>query len=85
MKDAPLNSQQVGGVSLPRIQENVNKILAGQKAPPIKVDGNMIVDGNHRYIAGRITGVEPPIQPWAGGRPNGIVDWMKMLISPEYW
>jgi len=85
MKDAPLNSQQLGGVSRPRIQENVNKILAGEKAPFIKVDGNMIVDGNHRYIAGRITGIEPPIQPWAGGRPNGIVSWMEMLISPEYW
>ncbi|HVJ20055.1 MAG TPA: hypothetical protein VM686_31790 [Polyangiaceae bacterium] len=59
MKDAPLMSQQAGGVSLPRIQANVNKLLAGEVAPAIKVDGKMIVDGNHRYIAGRIFGREP--------------------------
>ncbi|HSO00225.1 MAG TPA: hypothetical protein VLS89_18160, partial [Candidatus Nanopelagicales bacterium] len=67
MKDAPLSSQQAGGVSLPTVQRYVDKLLSGEVAPPIKVDGRMIVDGNHRYIAGRILGQEPAIQPWAGG------------------
>ena len=85
MKNAPLNSQQRKGVSLPKVQEYVDMIRAGTQAPPIKVDGNMIVDGNHRYIAGRICGVEPPIQPWAGGRPNGVIPWNNIPIDPTPW
>jgi hypothetical protein len=85
MKDAPLTSQQAGGVSLPRVQQYVDKLLAGEVAPAIKVDGNLIVDGNHRYIAGRVLGQEPAIQPWAGGRPDRAVPWDKIRISPESW
>ncbi len=85
MKDAPLVSQQAGGVSLPRVQAYVNRLLAGEAAPAIKVDGKMIVDGNHRYIAGRIFGREPPIQSWVGGRPERAVPWSEILVHPEAW
>ncbi len=43
MKDASLFSQQAGGVSLPRVQEFVDRLRAGEVAPAIKVDGKMIV------------------------------------------
>jgi RHS repeat-associated protein len=85
MRDAPLRSQQAGGVSLPRVQAYVDRLLAGEAAPAIKVDGQMIVDGNHRYIAGRILGREPPIQPWAGGRPGSAVQWDALPIDPAAW
>lgn len=50
-----------------------------------KVDGRMIVDGNHRYIAGRIIGQEPAIQPWVGGRPSSAVPWESLPIDPVVW
>ncbi|MFC6570828.1 hypothetical protein ACFQDJ_04185 [Pseudomonas brassicacearum] len=28
------------------------------------MDGNVIVDGNHRYIAAKILGLEPDVVPW---------------------
>ncbi len=40
----------------------VDQLAAGSPAPPIKVDGSIIVDGNHRYIAGQIRG-QPPVVP----------------------
>jgi len=91
MKDAPLKSQQRGGISLPRVREFVDKLNAGETPPAIKVDNGMIVEGNHRY------GGEPPlycwtdrrqrapIQPWAGGRPERVVGWDQMPISNERW
>src|ERR1051325_797220 len=85
MKGAPLQSQQAGGVSLPRVQEYVDRLLAGESAPAIKVDGLMIVDGNHRYIAGRILGTEPSIQPWMGGRPGSAIPWENLPIDPAAW
>jgi hypothetical protein len=43
-------------VSLPMIKDYVAQLVAGRIAPAIKVDGNIIVDGNHRYIAGQLVG-----------------------------
>ncbi|WP_411681642.1 hypothetical protein, partial [Clostridium thailandense] len=84
MKDAPLKTQQ-GAVNLPAIQRYVTRLEGGEIAPAIKVDNGIIVDGNHRYIAGRIFGKEPLQVPGAGGRPNSIIDWSKLKIDPFDW
>ncbi|WP_437814644.1 hypothetical protein [Sorangium sp. So ce1078] len=53
--------------------------------PAIKVGGRMIVDGNYRYIAARVFGHEPAIQPWAGGRPGSVISWDEIRIDPKAW
>ncbi|RDA69977.1 hypothetical protein DVH07_05055 [Hafnia paralvei] len=58
----PMQTLQ-GDVSLPAIQRYVDRLLKGDIAPPIKVDGNVIVDGNHRYISGKVLGVTPETTP----------------------
>ena len=45
-------------VSIPRIERYVEDMLKGDKFPPIKVDGNVIVDGHHRFIASKIAKVD---------------------------
>ncbi len=85
MRDAPLESQQKGGISLPRVQQFVDRLLGGEEPPAIKVDDNMIVDGNHRYIAARILGIKPVLQPWAGGRPANAVRWEDLPIDLKFW
>ncbi|WP_063545307.1 hemagglutinin repeat-containing protein [Pseudomonas putida] len=54
-----------GAVSLPAVQRYVDRILKGDVAPAIKMDGNVIVDGNHRYIAAKILGRNPDVTPGA--------------------
>ncbi|WP_159397341.1 hypothetical protein [Sorangium cellulosum] len=83
MKDAPLASQQSAGISLPNIQRYVDKLFAGEVAPAIKVDGKIIIDGNHRYIAGRILGQEPAVQPWAGGNHSRVFPGKCMVNHGE--
>ena len=85
MKNAPLSSQQAGGVSLPNVQNYVDRLLNGELAPAIKVDGNIIVDGNQRYIAARILGQEPSVQSWVGGRPGDVVSWSDLPIDLVSW
>jgi hypothetical protein len=51
-------------VSASVIQSYVNAIEAGQVLPPIYVDMDVIVDGNHRYIAGLLCRKPVPEQPW---------------------
>jgi RHS repeat-associated protein len=46
-------------ISRPAIENYVRRLEAGEIAPAIRVDGNVIVDGNHRYVAGRLVGNEP--------------------------
>jgi hypothetical protein len=84
MKGAPLKSQQAR-VSLPTIRKYAQMLREGKVPPAIKVDQGIIVEGNHRYIAGRICGKDPPIQPWAGGRPAQVVPWEKILIDAAEW
>jgi hypothetical protein len=84
MQNAPLMTQQ-SAVSLPAVQRYVQMLQAGTRAPAIKVDNGIIVDGNHRYIAGRIAGVEPQIQSWVGGRAERVIDWAKVVIDPKDW
>ena len=43
MKDAPLRSQQAGGISLPLVQKYVDMLAAGELGPAIKVEGRIIV------------------------------------------
>lgn len=62
LKDSPMQSTQ-GAVSRPVVERYVRMLEAGQEPPPISVDGNIVVDGNHRYIAGRLVGKEPPQVP----------------------
>ena len=85
MKDAPLKTQQKA-VSIPVIQEYVNRVLAGEvDIPDIKVDGDIIVDGNHRYITSRITGTDVGIKAWSGGKPDNVIDWTDVILDSFDW
>jgi RHS repeat-associated protein len=85
LKDAPLKTQQDFGVSLPVVQRYVNMLQEGNVAPPIKVDNGIIVNGNHRYVAGRVFGVEPEQIQWGGANPNRAVDWNNIPIDKVDW
>lgn len=67
-------------VSKPVIQNYVDRILKGETdVPPIKVDGN------HRYIASRIVGIEIDTIPWSGGNPDKIISWMDVVLDDFDW
>ncbi|NHN35239.1 hypothetical protein [Paenibacillus agricola] len=58
MQGAPLHAQQ-SGVSLPVVQRYAERLANGEITPPsIKDDGNVLVDGYHRYIASRLVGIQ---------------------------
>lgn len=46
-----------------RCQRYVDQLLAGEIPPSIKMDGDVIVDGNHRHIAARILGRDIEVIP----------------------
>jgi hypothetical protein len=76
-----------GKVSLPMIQRYVKMLENGLVAPPIKVADGIIVEGNHRYIAGRLFGVEPAQVPYlvSPSQMNRAVPIQKTIVDLLDW
>lgn len=50
-------------VSIPAVARYTALIERGSIAPPVKMDGNTIVDGNHRMVAGLLCNQIPASTP----------------------
>jgi hypothetical protein len=61
VKDSTLLTQQEE-VSVPVVAAYTMMIEQGSVPPPVKMDGQIIVDGNHRMVAAILCGTNPPIQ-----------------------
>jgi Pretoxin HINT domain len=66
-------------VSGGRIQKYEELLRQGVDLGPIKVDGNIIVDGHHRYIASQLAGVE--LRQVPGVRPSFKLDQPSLPIG----
>jgi RHS repeat-associated protein len=69
-------------VSASIIQLYVTDIENGIVLPPIRVDGNIIVDGNHRYVAFRLCRMEAPIQPWTAPLSAPRFPVQTLIVQP---
>lgn len=77
-----------GEVSGPMVERYVGKLQQGSKAPPIKVTNDgVIVEGNHRYVAGRLFGVEPTTVPGTlpPSQASRVVPMEQTKVSPNDW
>jgi RHS repeat-associated protein len=76
-----------GKVSMPVVQRYVGMLEEGSVAPPIKVANGVIVEGNHRYVAGRIFGVVPEQVPYAisPSQMNRVVPIQKTVVDFLDW
>jgi filamentous hemagglutinin len=72
-------------VSLPAIQRYVDKLLNGEIAPAIKMDADTIVDGVHRYIAGRLVGKPPAINPGTAASSRAAQPISEIKVDPADW
>jgi RHS repeat-associated protein len=51
-----------GAVSLPQVQKYVDMLIEGKSAPAITKVGDAIVEGHHRYIAGKLMDIMPEVR-----------------------
>ncbi len=76
-----------GSISLPMVQRYVKMLEDGFIAPPINVADGVIIEGNHRYVAGRIFGAEPSSVP--GTLPTSQASQVKPIqqikVDPVDW
>lgn len=87
LKNAPLKTKQVG-VSIPIVKRFYALLQEGSEAPPIKVCDGVIVDGNHRYIAGLLFGKAPEIVPATTSsiwKITPVVKWADINCDLHDW
>lgn len=84
MRDAPLKTLQ-RSVSKVGVNRYVERLRRGEVLEPIYVDGDIIVDGNHRYIACRLVGAEISVAPWARPSHAVIVPWDNVFVDDQDW
>ena len=69
----------------PVVQRIHRKMLAGIKFKGIKVDGELIIDGHHRYIASLLAGAKMEIVPWKSSSATSPVSWHTVSLVLEDW
>jgi len=87
LEGATIKTTQEAGVSIPAVERYVRMLEAGNPAPAIQVADGVIVNGNHRYVAGRIFGVEPPQVPGtlAPSQVPQIKPIQQIKLDPTDW
>ncbi|NMR36046.1 RHS repeat-associated core domain-containing protein, partial [Chryseobacterium aquaticum] len=87
LQDSNLQTAQ-GVVSGPMVERYVQMAQDGSVAPPIKVTPNgVIVDGNHRYVAGKLTGNEPAQVPGtlSPSQQSKVQPVQNTKVDPNDW
>jgi RHS repeat-associated protein len=87
LKDSNLQTAQ-GVVSGPMVERYVQMAQDGSTAPPIKVTSDgVIVDGNHRYVAGKLTGNEPAQVPGSlsPSQQSKVQPVQNTKVDPNDW
>ncbi len=67
------------------IERFLQRILNGEtdNIPPIKVNGKLFIDGNHRYIASVLAGIDIEIRQWVG--EGDVVEWADVIFDLVDW
>ena len=88
MSQNPCNLRTLQGkVSGPAVDRYVKMIKSGRTAPPITVDGDIIIEGNHRYAAGIRTGVMPAQRPGTlpASQARSAFPFEHVRVDPVDW
>ncbi len=60
-------------------------MVFGIQFPNIKVEGNIIVNGHHRYLASLLAGVAIERSPSINPPANHIIAWESVLFEENDW
>ena len=85
MRRATLQTRQPR-LCLPILERFFARLEDGETPPAIKVCRGVIVDGNHRYVAGMVFGKLPDTLEWLERtNPPRIVPWDQVELDPVDW
>jgi hypothetical protein len=74
-----------GKLCFPIIERIYKKMSIGIKFPSIKVDGDLIIDGHHRYLASLLVGCTLDIAPSIKTSATVVSEWNKVVLDVDDW
>lgn len=74
-----------GRLCVPIIDRIFRKMKAGIQFAGIKVEGNIVCDGHHRYIVSLLAGKELQKTPGVTTSATKIVDWNAVRFDEDDW
>ena len=70
---------------LPIILRIYKKMLLGIKFPSIKIYGDLIIDGHHRYLASLLAGKTLETSPSGKSSATLVTKWSEVILISEDW
>ncbi len=70
---------------IPIVNRLYLKMLVGIKFPPIKVDGDLIIDGHHRYLASLLANFNLDRVPSKKTSATVVTTWTEIEFENEDW
>lgn len=70
---------------LPIILRIYKKMLLGIKFPSIKIHGDLIIDGHHRYLASMLAGKTLGTSPSGKSSATIVTKWSEVILIAEDW
>lgn len=72
-------------LSFPIILRIYKKMQAGIKFSPIKVDGDLICDGHHRYVAALLSNYPIEKIAWQSSSATSAISWSEVYYDENDW
>lgn len=72
-------------LSLPIINRIFLKMLANLKIPAIKIEGNFICNGHHRYVASLLSKYPLERILWFTTSATTVIDWKTVSFDESDW
>jgi hypothetical protein len=69
----------------PIINRIYKKMSIGIKFPSIKVDGDLIIDGHHRYLASLLAGTNLDTVPSSKTSATVVYEWETVILVTDDW
>jgi hypothetical protein len=70
---------------VPIVLRIYKKMLIGIKFPSLKIHGDLIIDGHHRYLASMLAGIHLDTVPTGKSSATLVTKWSEVMLVSEDW
>ena len=70
---------------VPIVLRIYKKMLIGIKFPSLKIHGDLIIDGHHRYLASMLAGIPLDTVPTGKSSATLVTKWSEVMLVLDDW
>ena len=70
---------------VPIVLRIYKKMLIGIKFPSLKIHGDLMIDGHHRYLASMLAGIPLDTVPTGKSSATSVTKWSEVMLVLDDW